>query len=48
MKAKKKAKEKEKEIVIEGNKLQIAQDLIRSGIAPDIIENYLATKMSSK
>jgi urocanate hydratase len=47
-KAKKKAKEKDNEVVIEGNELQIAQDLIRSGIAPDIIEKYLATKLSNK
>jgi hypothetical protein len=47
-KAKKKAKEKDNEVIIEGNELQIAQDLIRSGIAPDIIEKYLATKLSNK
>lgn len=48
MNAKKKAKGKEKEITIEGNELQVAQDLIRSGVSPDVIEKYLAMKTSSK
>lgn len=44
VKAKAKEKEKANETVIEGNELQITQDLIRSGIAPNIVEDYLVGK----
>ena len=43
-----KAKGKEKETLIEGNELQIAQDLIQNGIAPEIVERYLVNKISDK
>lgn len=41
---KKQAKDKEKEGTTEGHELEIAQDLIRSGVAPEIVEKYLASK----
>jgi hypothetical protein len=43
-----KVKAKEKETPIEGNELQIAQDLIQNGVAPEIVERYLANKISDK